>query len=89
MRPNKLLILPFEAMPDVAQVLDVPRGQLFNVAMNPYNGSLVMQYQDNPNARLFIRLIVDQLATADDMFSAPLDDEPDYLPAPSLRGAFA
>ena len=65
MRPNKLLILPFEPIPDVAEVLDVPRGELFHIAMNPY--------QDNPNARLFIRLVIDQLANSDDMFSAPYE----------------
>ena len=73
MRPNKLLILPFEPIPDVAEVLDVPRGELFHIAMNPYNGNIVFTYQDNPNARLFIRLVIDQLANSDDRFSAPYE----------------
>lgn len=86
MRPTKLLILPFDAIDDVAQVLDVPRGELLHIAMNPYNGNIVMNYQDNPNARLFIRLIVDQLATADDMFSAPSDEELSFAPSYGFAG---
>lgn len=77
MRPNKVLIVPFSAIDDVAQVMDVPRGELFNVAMNPYNGNVVFNFQDNPNARMFIRLIVNQFACSDDMFSASAPTYPD------------
>lgn len=66
------MVLPMEFFEDAAQVLDLPRGVLLSLALNPYNGNIIVSYQDNASARFFARLAVDQLAGYPDMFSPDL-----------------
>ena len=68
MAPNRHIIFPLEHVEDVAQLVNIPYGDLFTVAMNRWNGNVVLSFQDHPEARFFIRLIVAQLAEMVDMF---------------------
>lgn len=82
MAPNKHIIFPLEHVDDVAQLVGIPYGELFRVSMNRWNGNVVFAFQDHPEARFFIRLIVAQLADMVDMF-----DEDSYRsPAHGLIG---
>ncbi|MEE0705824.1 MAG: hypothetical protein UCH28_05500 [Adlercreutzia sp.] len=76
MHPNKTLITPLRNVEDVAQVMTLPRGTLFEVAVNPWNGNIVFHYQDNPDARFFTRLIIGQFAECLDMFDPDEHDAP-------------
>ncbi|MEC4184119.1 hypothetical protein VJ918_04775 [Adlercreutzia sp. R21] len=68
MAPNKHIIFPLDNVEDVAQLVGIPYGELFHVSMNRWNGNVVFAFQDHPEARFFIRLIVAQLAEMVDMF---------------------
>ena len=57
-----------EGFPDVSPIMGVPRGDLFKFGINPFNGNVVMCFQDNPTARFYIRLFMAQLAKYPDMF---------------------
>ena len=56
MAPNKHIVFPLEHVDDVAQLVAIPYGDV------------VLAFQDHPEARFFIRLIVAQLADMVDMF---------------------
>lgn len=76
MAPNKHIIFPLDNVEDVAQLINIPYGELFNVSMNRWNGNVVLSFQDHPEARFFIRMIVAQLSEVVDMF-----DEDSYRAA--------
>lgn len=72
---NSHVVIPMINFPDAAQIMDLPRGDLFSFSLNPYNGLIVVRYQDNPGARFFARLILSQLADYPDVFhTVDLDD---------------
>lgn len=48
----------------------------FRVGINRWNGNVVMAYQDHPEARFYIRLIIAQLSSYVDMFDADNYAEP-------------
>ena len=73
MRPSNHIIFPLNNVDDVAQLVDIPYGDLLVIAMNRWNGNVVMTFQDHPEARFYIRLIIDQLSNLVDMF-----DESEY-----------
>ncbi len=74
MSPNRHMVLPMDFFEDAAQVLPLPRGVLLDFAVNPFNGNIVVGYQDNPCARFFIRLVLEQLAGYDDLFNQSVKD---------------
>ena len=74
MKPNKTISFGLENVEDIAQIIDLPYGELFNVGVNRWNGNVFLTYQDHPEARFMIRLIVSQLSEAVDMFEE--DDLP-------------
>lgn len=76
MRPNTSIIAPLQHVAEVAQFMDLPKGELFTVAMNPWNGNFIFRFQNHPDARFFIRLIIGQLAEMADMFDATEHGEP-------------
>lgn len=76
MKPNRNIIFPLDNVADLAQVMTIPRGELFHVGMNRWNGNVILTYQDHPEARFFIRLIVGQLANVVDMFDEESYCEP-------------
>lgn len=75
-KPNRHLIFPLDNVEDVAQVMELPYGELLSIGINRWNGNVVMSYQDHPEARFYIRLIVAQLANYVDMFDADSYLEP-------------
>ncbi len=75
-KPNRHLIFPLDNVEDVAQVMDLPYGELLSIGVNRWNGNVVMSYQDHPEARFYIRLIVAQLANYVDMFDEDSYREP-------------
>lgn len=75
-KPNRHLIFPLDNVEDVAQVMELPYGELLSIGINRWNGNVVMSYQDHPEARFYIRLIVAQLANYVDMFDADSYREP-------------
>lgn len=70
------IIFPLDNVEEAAQFIDIPRGELLSVAMNRFNGNVVMSYADHPEARFFIRLIVAQLSQVADMFDEECYREP-------------
>lgn len=70
MKPNVHIVFPLQGFADFAQVMQPPRGELFNFGLNPYNGNIVMSFQDNPEARFAIRLAIQQLAECADIFDS-------------------
>ena len=70
MKPNKTISFGLENVEDIAQVIDLPYGDLFSVGVNRWNGNVFLTYQDHPEARFVIRLIVAQLSEVVDMFNA-------------------
>lgn len=68
MKPNKHMIFPLDNVEDLAQIINLPYGELFNVGVNRFNGNVVFTFQDHPEARFVIRLIIAQLAECVDMF---------------------
>lgn len=68
MQINRHFIIPLEGFSDVSSIMGVPRGDLFKFGINPFNGNVVMCFQDNPTARFYIRLFMAQLAKYPDMF---------------------
>ena len=70
MKPNKTISFGLENVEDIAQVIDLPYGDLFSVGVNRWNGNVFLTYQDHPEARFVIRLIVAQLSDAVDMFDS-------------------
>lgn len=75
-RPNRSLIFPLDNVEELAQIMAVPGGDLFHVGLNRWNGNVVLTYQDHPEARFFIRLIVAQLSNVVDIFDADSYREP-------------
>lgn len=75
-KPNHHMIFPLDNVEDVAQVMDLPYGDLLTIGINRWNGNVVMSYQDHPEARFYIRLIVAQLAGYVDMFDEDNYSEP-------------
>ena len=70
MRPNSYLTFPLSGFSDFAQIMRPPRGELLNLGLNPYTGQVVMCWQDNPEARFAIRLIISQLSECVDIFDS-------------------
>lgn len=68
MQINRHMVIPLDGFHDVAQIMGVPRGDLFEFGINPFNGNIVVSWQDHPTARFFIRLVLAQLASYPDMF---------------------
>lgn len=68
MAPNKHIIFPLGNVEEIAQLVAIPYGELFRVSMNRWNGNVVLAFQDHPEARFFIRMIVAQLSDMVDMF---------------------
>lgn len=73
---SKHIIFPLDNVEEVAQVIDLPKGDILSIGMNRFNGNVVMSYSDHPEARFICRLIVAQLANCVDMF-----DEESYRSA--------
>ena len=68
MQINRHFLIPLEGFSEVSPIMGVPRGDLFKFGINPFNGNVVMCFQDNPTARFYIRLFMAQLAKYPDMF---------------------
>lgn len=68
MQINRHFKIPLEGFEDVSPIMGVPRGDLFKFGINPFNGNVIMCFQDNPTARFYIRLFMAQLAKYPDMF---------------------
>lgn len=62
MQINRHFLISLEGFADVSPIMGVPRGDLFKFGVNPFNGNVVMCFQDNPTARFYIRLFLAQLA---------------------------
>lgn len=72
MNVNRHLNVPLIGFEDVAQVMKPPRGQLFEFAMNPFNGNLIYSWQDSPESRFYTRMILAQLSKYPDCFDEQL-----------------
>lgn len=68
MNINRHMIIPLEGFGDVAQLVGTPTGNLFEFGLNPWNGNIVLAWQDNTTARFYIRLILSQLSKFPDLF---------------------
>lgn len=68
MNINRHMIIPLEGFADVAQLVGTPTGNLFEFGLNPWNGNIVMSWQDNTTARFYIRLILSQISKFPDLF---------------------
>ena len=68
MQINRHMIVPLEGFADIAQVMGAPRGSLFEFGINPWNGNIVVSWQDNPTSRFFIRLALAQFSKYPDLF---------------------
>lgn len=85
MKPNTHIVFPLHGFSDFAQVMEPPRGMLFEFGINPFQGNVVMSFQDNPEARFAIRLVIQQLAEVADIFDS---DELNGLSSPSRSGLY-
>lgn len=77
-KPNRFIVFPLDNVEDVAQIMDLPYGDLLKIGMNRWNGNVVMSYQDHPQARFYIRLIIAQLSNYVDMFDEDNYNEPHF-----------
>lgn len=68
MRRTRYFTVPLGCYSDLCDTIDLPRGEIFAVAINPWNGNIVFSFQDNPTARFFSCLVLDQLASYEDVF---------------------
>lgn len=83
MKPNRFITFGIEGIRDVSEVVDIPRGTLFEVALNPWNGNVVFSFQDSPDARFLSRIVIGQLAENFELFeedSYPCAARSDLLP---------
>ena len=83
MKPNRFITFGIEGIRDVSEVVEIPRGVLFEVAINPWNGNAVFSFQDSPDARFLSRIVIGQLAENFELFdegSYPCAARSDLLP---------
>lgn len=82
---SRNMVMKLDCLDEVRPLVKVPRGDLLNVGMNPFNGNVVISVQDNPEARFYTRLIIDQLAEYVDMFELPADYRNDGAVVPDRK----
>lgn len=89
MRPNAYAVHPFSYVDELEGIMSVPKGDLATFGVNPFNGNIVFCFQDNPAARFFIRLILDQLASSPNLFEDEECDPPAFYGVDAFeRGRF-
>lgn len=63
MEPNAFATLRVPAVVEFSQFLDIPRGTLMRFGINPFNGSVVVGFQDTPAARIYIREVLTSVSS--------------------------
>ena len=58
MSPTYFDVFPIHGFELLAKAHGVPRGELFHVSVNPYTGSAVICFQNNPIAREYLDQIL-------------------------------
>lgn len=52
---NRHEVFPLDIYPEVSACgLELPKGELLHLSINPFNGNVVVAWQDNPCARFFL-----------------------------------
>ncbi|MCI8468537.1 MAG: hypothetical protein HFJ75_03430 [Eggerthellaceae bacterium] len=70
---NTHTVIPLEIFDEARRRENPPSGMLLTLRLNPHNGNIVIQYQDNPAARFYLERIIDQLAVASGKLGKPAD----------------
>lgn len=62
MKPNNTFITPLEKFEVLNSEFEFfPRGVLAEISVNPYNGNIVLRYQDYKEAIKLLHSVIDQL----------------------------